>query len=129
MESSKDIAEAKPVKIQFESEGGALIKVGQSRRTVKCYGVTEDELDHLSLLNTLSTIFFSLASGCLFFSINLILELFKRTTQDPATRELVFTVSPVTGVVGLVFLCTAIYTLVKRGSTITRIKEESEIVG
>ncbi|MEN6559273.1 MAG: hypothetical protein ABFD52_00675 [Acidobacteriota bacterium] len=128
MERSKGTAEATPFRLQFESEGGALIKVGQSRRTVKCFGVTEEELDHLSLLNTLSTIFFSLASGSLFFSISLLLELFKRTTQDPATRELVFTVSPFTGVVGLAFLGIAIYTLKKRGSAVTRIKEQSEIV-
>jgi len=127
MEKSKG-EESRPPKIIDESEGRALIKIGQSRRTVKCFGVTEEELDHLSFLNTLSTIFFSLASGVLLFSFSLILELFKRTTQDPATRELVFTVSPITGVLGLAFLGIAIYTLIKRGSAVKRIKEESEIV-
>jgi hypothetical protein len=89
----------------LDTERGAYLHTVHTERTVKVYAVFETELEHISLLNTLTVVFSSIGS---FFLAGLVSIIVAWATQGQLTESgMIFVecVAPICGVIAL--LCYA----------------------
>ena len=103
----------------------ALIRVLQAGRNVKAYGITESEIDELGTLNTQTTIFFSVGTGLCSFGGGLYVNWIMAGMSSLYGEVLGKIGSPICCGIGLVFYVLGIICILRRKSTIKRIKRDS----
>lgn len=110
------------------SSGGGGITVAHTRRQIKAYNFTESDLDTISLTNTVTGVSFAIATGILTFCIDFNKDVLFTPTATNAVQSLQFTINwlgvPVAVACGVV----GIMAWLKRGTVITRVKNESQNV-
>lgn len=104
-----------------------FVKPVVAERGMNFYPVHENELKSVSTLNGLALIFASIASALLSFAGTIWLSAEFEGTETAVTKVLSGYVAPAAIVLSVVFLGLSIYAIVKRGSIITVIKNESKL--
>jgi hypothetical protein len=107
---------------------GSYVNHNYVRRDVTVYGVMEHELDTLSTWNLLSSLSFSGAAASFSFCVTLYLEDQVSEARTPAGDLLLSVGQPISGLIAIVLSATGLWFLYKRGSTLSRIKRESQAV-
>lgn len=103
----------------------ALIRVLQTGRNVKAYGVTENEIEQLGMFNTLTTIFFSVGTGVLTFGVGLFVNWIMAGMPSSYGEVLAKVGGSICIIMGVVFYVVGIILRRQRKSTIQRIKTDS----
>ncbi len=96
-----------------------------TRRSMKEYVVTEAELDQISLLNTLSSWFFSAASAAASFAVSLYAGATIQGTLSEGATVFVQTGEIVGGVLAAVFTGVGIWSLRKKQSKVSEIRNQA----
>ncbi len=114
---------------QLVEESSQLIRIAQMERTVVCFGITEDELEHLTGLNTRATVYYSLASALITLGISWgVTKLM--TAQNTVEGELLGTWGAgIAFAVGITFIFLGVGESKTRQSAIDRIKTQSRTHG
>lgn len=108
--------------------GRDLFRVAQTRRTMKAYGITDSELGHISHLNTLASVFFSLASVLVVLAIGFWTDWLIEGKPENTGEVLADVVAPLCAFLALVFFIIAVAAIIMRRSTVNCIKNESEVI-
>lgn len=108
-----------------EGINGSTVEPVYSARKMRCYSITDSELQQISLANIGITVFFSLGSAMFAFWI----DIFKDTmlaNRIPHIAEIAIAyVQPVLLFLGVIFWVIGIIVLLWRRNMITLTKEES----
>lgn len=102
-----------------------LIRVLQTGRNVKAYGVTESEIEQLAMFNTLTTIFFSVGTGVLIFGVGLFVDWIMGGMPSNYGEVLAKVGGSICVIAGVVSYIVGIIFSRQRKSTIQRIKTDS----
>lgn len=112
--------------LSTEPSGNSFYQPVQTSRTVKVYNVTESELSSISLMNTLTIVFFSVGSGSLSIATTILLDLLMVSgspAQEPSIA--VLWISRTAIILSLIFYALGGLTWFKRHSEFNRIKSET----
>jgi uncharacterized membrane protein len=96
---------------------------------MKCYGISEEELNFVGHYNTLSTVMFSLFSGFITFALGVIANYSMTNAPKPEGVVLYKVGVPIFIALAIIALGIAIYSVCKKGTVIKHMKEQSEITG
>ncbi len=110
-------------------ETGALLRTVPTERKAVTYAVSESELDMISLLNSLSVVFFSVGSALLTFALGLLMQ---AVLQEHTTSEswgIIRIVCPTLAVLASLSFGVATFALLKRGSVVGKMKREAIALG
>lgn len=111
---------------KFSTPGQGLVEYLAVTRQMKVYAVSENELQHVSLLNVLSMAFYSVGSALLSFAGTIWLAAQFDGTESPVSKVLYGYVMPTAAVLALVFYGLGLFTQRNRGAVISTIKRESK---
>jgi len=116
-------------KTSIFEQAGPTVQIAQSVREMKCYTVTDGELLSLSLANGLAVLFFSLASACATFGVDLVkdIALSPELTSDGMTFDHI--IKPTSFILAFVFCLAGVGAVLWRRSMIGVIKRESSSSG
>lgn len=104
---------------------GSFITPLYVERQKKVYGVDENELNHISSLNTQASVFFSVMSILFTLSFSLLIEGVNTDTPTTAVALLFKYGTPITAAIGVIFLVLGLYNIRTKNSMLKTIKEES----
>lgn len=102
-----------------------LIRVLQTGRNLKAYGVTESEIEQLGMFNTLVTIFFSVGTGFLVFGAGLLVDWIMQGMPSHYGEALAKIGGLVCVAMCVVFYALGMICIKRRKGTIQRIKTDS----
>jgi hypothetical protein len=105
-------------------EAGA-VRIAQSVREMKCYTITDGELNNLSLANTLFAVSCSLAAACFGFAMDITKDIALAGQLTPAGEVLAHVVRPTAWWGTGIFTAIALLMLRWRHNAIAIIKKES----
>jgi len=111
--------------IETEGANGSTVEPIYSARKMKCYSVTESELQQLGIANIGVTSFFSLGSACFAFALDIFKDsLLSEDVPQVAARAIEY-VQPILIFFGIIFWVIAALALKWRRGMIKLIKDES----
>jgi hypothetical protein len=107
---------------------GATVTPVYVNRRMKAYCIHEHEVDIISTMNTLSTAFFSIASGLIFFAFGLLANaaFYVGGKLPPAADILCAYGVPAAFVLAIIFIGLGFWARWRRAATWTTIRNESE---
>lgn len=108
------------------ARAGSTVENLYVQRTVTVLAVHEHEVDDLSFMNTLAIVCFSFFSGLLAFAAGAWANAAFAETLTPKGAAMMEVVVPVCVVLALCFGAGGIVSLCRRGSTLTKIREQSK---
>jgi hypothetical protein len=112
----------------LEQSQGALFTTVPTRRNVRIYAIQESEMDTISVINALTTFFFSagasLLTGVITLQLDLLIESNPTDTAKLAVKLLTWFATPL----GIACICAAIFAVRRRRSMLERIKGETEVM-
>jgi len=117
-----------PLEISIEDAGRRLVSPNVARRNMIMYAATDNELESLSFVNSLSVAFFSIGAFLFSWPITIWIEL----GLSEASKEMEVFFSRVawsTFILSIISFGLGIYAICKRGKIIKTIKNESIIKG
>lgn len=114
--------------ISTETGRGAFVSHTYVRRDVKTYAVFENEVSHIALFNTLSTVGFSVGSALLAFAVGIWTNwsFVEKDKMPPEGTIMSQVMAPGLAFLALVVWALALWALYSRGSTWEAIKRESK---
>jgi hypothetical protein len=119
------VAAAEPPQIVITPQGGPLVSVIHTERQMKIFGVTENELRTLTIVNAAIALLTSLGTGFFVYLLNLSTDAMFAGKLDPTAKNLLSIVKPGLWVFGIVFYLAALYAWLQRDAFIDTIKTES----
>ena len=90
------------------------------------YAIQEQELDSVSMLNGLATLFFSVGSAFLFLAVGILIDWAIESTVTDIGKVLVLVVAPMCGAIGIIAFVVAVILQLKRHNQLKRILQESQ---
>ena len=109
---------------------GATLRPLYTERSQRMYVIPENELNQISHLNTLSTIFFSVGSALISIAIGVWVDAAFQTEPISATAEVLKSVVlPISVVLGVLCYAGVIWQICARKSMLNTIKKESRELG
>lgn len=106
---------------------GSIVVNDYVRRNVKVLAIYEHEAEHISFMNGLSTLCFSLMSAFFSFAIGIWVNAAFQNELPPVAVILSKVVGPGAVVLGVISGILGMVALRKRGSTLNEIKSQSSI--
>lgn len=104
---------------------GSSIKPAHTVRTMRELNIYEEELDHVSLLNSLSAWCFSAASGSALFAIGLITNASMQEDVSQRAWGVLFVGVPIGVLLSAGFLVAAFWALKAKGSRVSAMKRQA----
>jgi len=117
---------AETLEISTEDAGRRLVLPVVAERRMNMYPATENELESLSFINSLSIACFSVGAFLLSWPISIWIELWVSTPSQEQEGVFLFKVALFLLIVSIVFFGFGIYSIKKRRTIIETIKGESE---
>jgi len=102
--------------ISVDTRKGAFLHTTHMERTVKVYGVIETELTHISMLNTLATIFSSIGSFFLALAVSIIVSWATQGQATGTSKIFLQIIMPACFFVALLFYLGVIWAIINRKS-------------
>jgi hypothetical protein len=104
---------------------GPLVNVLHTKREMRIFGVTENELRTITIMNAATAFFFSLGTGCFGYLLNLQADAAFADKIPAATQRALDVFRPGLEWVGAAFYVAGIVTWLYRGGFVRTIKRES----
>lgn len=109
---------------KFSTSRGARRKTVYVERQVKTYAIDDNELKHLSLLNTMTTTCMAFGSGLLSLTASIVIQVMGEPADQPLAKPFL-AVAVVFGVLTVAFFLAGVFFIFRRTSTEQEIREQS----
>lgn len=116
----------KSPKISVASSGShELVKILHTERRMKVYGITENEIRTLTVINVAVVVLFSIGTGCIAFGIDLHKDLLLTPNLPEQAQVLKSVLRPLSYISGGVLYLLGLLVWYYRGGFIRTLKQES----
>jgi hypothetical protein len=125
---NKETERSEHFNLSPKSDASPQLSVMSMRRTVKSYGITEEELEHIGSYNRLTSLMYSACSWFLGVGISLLVTYLMAESVTTTAKVMAMVVAPLCGIGSIISLVAACMIKRVKGTAIDRIKKDSEMI-